>query len=366
MATILNTALTNALAPLQATSSAASSTGQTGITPFAPSASLPSAGAYPISTYTPPTIPASMTMGGAMAMTPTNPMEQAALAQRGALARTTTAGEIGTSNLSPYLNPYTQNVLGNLALETGRAMDIGANQLGAQATRAGAFGGSRHGIAQGQMMGDLARGYQQQAANLQQQNFLNAQQMAQQDIQNRMSQAAQLGALGQQSFGYGQGIQQGLSAQGQMQQTMLQALIDAAKGQFAGYAGAPATSLGYMGSALGSSPTPTSTTQTGATGQSQSNSLLDIIGTGAQIYSMWPTSDVRLKESIKKVGELANGIGVYTWKWTKQAIESGKSNNMLKGVLAQEVRKILPEAVAVGTDGYMRVNYSHPELKGAI
>ena len=93
--------------------------------------------------------------------------------------------------------------------------------------------------------------------------------MAQQDIQNRLAQAnlgmgaaAQLGALGQQSFGYGTALQQQLAAQGAQQQAMDQALIDAAKAQYAGYTAAPASSLGYVTQALGATATPTTTTNT--------------------------------------------------------------------------------------------------------
>jgi hypothetical protein len=207
------------------------------------------------------------------------------------------------------------------------------------------------------MMGDIMRGVNQQTGQLMQSGFQNAQTMAQQDIQNRMNQAAQLGNLGAQSFGYGQQIQQNLAQQGTAQQALQQALIDAAKAQYAGYQQAPVSGLGIMTQALGASPhgqTQTSQRQLG---------LMDYLTAGASIYAM---SDVRLKESIKKVGELANGIGVYTWKWTKEAIESGKAGSMFKGVLAQEVRKQVPDAVVVGQDGYMRVNYNHPELKGAI
>ena len=300
---------------------------------------------------------------------PSNPMQQASMAQQGALAGTAAAGmtPIGTvagSNLSPYMNPYTRNVIGGLQQEAARGMAIGANQLGAQATQAGAFGGSRHGIAQGQMMGDIMRGVNQQTGQLLQSGFQNAQQMAQADIQNRLAQAnlglnaaQQLGGLGQQSFGYGQQIQQNLAQQGQQQQVLQQALIDAAKGQYGNYMNYPAQGLGIMSQALGA-------TQAGSTTQqSRSPGLMDYLTAGASIYAL---SDVRLKESIKKVGELANGIGVYTWKWTKEAIKAGKAGNMFKGVLAQEVRKVFPDAVVVGQDGYMRVNYSHPELKGAI
>jgi len=296
-------------------------------------------------------------MGAAAGGMTANPMQQASLAQQGALYGTAGAGTVAGANLSPYMNPYTRNVIGGLQQEAARGMAIGANQLGAQATRAGAFGGSRHGIAQGQMMGDIMRGVNQQTGQLMQSGFQNAQQMAQQDIQNRMAQAQQLAGLGQQSFGYGQAIQQNLAQQGTAQQALQQALIDSAKAQYAGYQQAPVSALGIMTQALGASPHGQSTTQQRQLG------VMDYLTAGASIAGM---SDVRLKESIKKVGELANGIGVYTWKWTKEAIESGKAGSMFKGVLAQEVRKQIPDAVVVGQDGYMRVNYNHPELKGAI
>ena len=295
-------------------------------------------------------------MAGAAGGVTANPMQQAAGAQQRALAGTAGAGTIAGTNLGAYQNPYTQQVIDASAADVLRNAQMGLNQLGTEATRAGAFGGSRHGVAMGEMGRGVASLLGQQSAQLRSQGFMNAQQMAQQDIQNRMSQAQQLANLGQQSFGYGQAIQSGLSQQGAQQQALQQALIDAAKGQFAGYTGQPATTLGYVSNALGATPVP----QTQTT--SKQPGLFDYLTLAATAYG----SDVRLKESIKKIGELANGIGIYTWKWTKEAIEAGKSNHMLKGVLAQEVRKVIPEAVIVDPDGYLKVNYAHPELKGAL
>jgi hypothetical protein len=61
-------------------------------------------------------------------------------------------------------------------------------------------------------------------------------------------------------------------------------------------------------------------------------------------------SDIRLKHDIVKLGTLGNGIGVYHFRyhWSDQAYV---------GVMAQEVEQIMPEAVARGGDGYLRVNY---------
>jgi hypothetical protein len=285
-------------------------------------------------------------------------MQQASMAQQGALAGTAGAGTVAGTNLGAYQNPYTQQVIDASAADTLRNAQMGLNALGTQATKAGAFGGSRHGVAMGEMGRGVAQMLGQQAAGLRSQGFLNAQQMAQQDIQNRMNQAQQLANLGQQSFGYGQSIQQNLAQQGTAQQALQQALIDAAKGQFAGYQQAPVTGLGIMTQALGASPhgqTQTSQRQLG---------LMDYLTAGATIAGAFP-SDVRLKTNIKVTGKLESGLNTYSWDWNAegQKLTGDKSSS---GVIAQEVAEMFPEAVITGDHGYMMVDYSHPELRGAI
>lgn len=190
-----------------------------------------------------------------------NPMQQASLAQRGALAGTAGAGTLATTDIGQYQNPYTQQVIDANTADIMRGAQMGMNQLDYQAGRAGAFGGSRHGVAISELGRGVAEQIGQQSAGLRQAGFQTAQQMAQQDIQNRMQQAAQLGALGQTSFQTGRTIQQDLAAQGAQQQAMQQALIDAARQQYAGYTAAPAQSLGYTVQALGAAPVPQTTTQ---------------------------------------------------------------------------------------------------------
>ena len=212
--------------------------------------------------------------GAATGGVPVNPMQQASQAQRGALAGTVAAGttNIGTiagSDIGQYQNPYTQQVIDATQADILRGAQQGINALDYQAGRAGAFGGSRHGVALGELGTGVAQQLAQTSAAQRQAGFQSAQQMAQSDIQNRLSQAnlglagaQQLAGLGQQSFGYGTGIQSQLAAQGQQQQAMEQALIDAAKAQYAGYTGAPQQSLGYVTQALGATATPMTTTTT--------------------------------------------------------------------------------------------------------
>lgn len=73
-----------------------------------------------------------------------------------------------------FMNPYTQNVIGavNTQFDKARAQaTVGTNQ---QATMAGAFGGSRQGVAQGTRLGELDATQQGINANLLQSGYNNA------------------------------------------------------------------------------------------------------------------------------------------------------------------------------------------------
>jgi len=206
-------------------------------------------------------------------------------------AQTYQPSQIAGTDLSPYTNPYETQVIQQSLSDLGGAQEKALNQLGAQAEAARAFGGSRQGIAEaetrkayGQQAADLTtslrqQGYQtalglagqdvgaqtaaqqyaaQQRASAQAQN-LAAQQSA---ASTRLSAASQLGQLGQQAFGTGQAIQQQQMQQGLLQQGIQQALIDAARQQYAGYTGAPTTALQAPLAALGVTPAPQTTTNT--------------------------------------------------------------------------------------------------------
>ena len=96
--------------------------------------------------------------------------------------------------------------------------------------------------------------------------------------QNRLAAAGQLGQLSNLGFGQGMELSNQAMQQGSLAQGINQMLIDAAKGQFAGYQGAPAQSLGFMAQALGATPTPTTTTQ------SRNPGLFDYLTLGASMF----------------------------------------------------------------------------------
>ncbi len=175
----------------------------------------------------------------------------------------------------------------------------------------------------------------------------------------RQAGAAGLGGLGQQMFGQGMGIQQQQMAFGQQQRAMNQALIDAARGQYGGFTGAPQASLALPLQAVGMAPHGQIQTTSGGGGGGFGSALGGIgglLGGIAQVAPLFP-SDIRLKKDIKKIGETKGGHNLYTWKWRDEAKESGLPLGPERGVVAQEVMERQPEAVHRHESGYLMVDY---------
>lgn len=168
-------------------------------------------------------------------------------------------------NIGQFFNPYTTEVINRSLADLERQRRTQINATGAAASQAGAFGGSRHGVAEAQTNLGFGQQGAQMASNLRQQGFNTALQAAQ-DQQQTQSQ------LAGQGFGFGQAINNQQAAQGAQVQAMNQALIDAARGQYGGFTGAPAKSLQMILNALGSMPNQSTTTQT------QNPGLFNILG----------------------------------------------------------------------------------------
>ena len=177
------------------------------------------------------------------------------------------------ATMSQYSNPYETGVVNQNLADIERSRLLAQNNMGAQATAANAFGGSRHGIAEA----ETNRGFADRAAamsgQLRQQGYSNSQQMARQaQMQNqqaqlqgqqqRMGAASQLGTLSNLGFGMGQQINSQMQNQGLQQQAVQQAVIDAAKARYAGYTAQPNQALNMPLQALGAAPYNTSTNQT--------------------------------------------------------------------------------------------------------
>ena len=84
------------------------------------------------------------------------------------------------------------------------------------------------------------------------------------------------------------------------------------------------------------------------------NGLMSLGGSLGSAYMMKP-SDIKLKKYIKKIGELSNGLNVYTYFYKKGF---GLPTDRQVGVMAHEVEKVIPEAVITMSNGYKAVNYA--------
>lgn len=230
-----------------------------------------------------PTIPAQTSAPSNVFNTAAQNLQQASTGAQAEMQYTPqqlTAGQLSQTNLAPYQNPFTSQVINQTAADLERQRQIQQAQIGAQATAANAYGGSRQGVTEALSNEAFARQLAQTSAGLRQAGFQQAQEAAGQDIarqmaaeqfnvgtglsgsEQRLRAGAQLANLGNIGFGMGQDVTENLARQGAQEQLLQQALIDAARQRFAGYTSAPAETIGYLSQALNSSQIPTSVTST--------------------------------------------------------------------------------------------------------
>ena len=167
-------------------------------------------------------------------------------------AQTTAAGLTGPQAYQQFMSPYQQDVIDTTLQQFDVQAQKGLPALAAQAIGAGAFGGGREGVQRAEYQQASDRNRAALQAQLLQQGFGQAQQLAQQNIANQLNlgQAGQaflgqdVGAL-QTLGGINQAQQQAqLSAQQQLLQNQLnqplqatQALGSGITGLIAGYPG---------------------------------------------------------------------------------------------------------------------------------
>ena len=154
-------------------------------------------------------------------------------------------------NVGAYMNPYTQNVIDRTQSDIERQRQMAINNMGAAATRANAFGGSRQGGAEGVTNAEVGRMAGNLIAPMRADAFNRSLDAAMADRSQRVAAANQLGGLANQAFTTGRTLNQDMMQQGLMQQAIQQSLIDAARRDFAGYAGSPTASLNAPLAALG-------------------------------------------------------------------------------------------------------------------
>lgn len=184
-----------------------------------------------------------------------------------------------------YMSPYMSNVVGRQQQDAERQAAIAAQAQGAQAARAGAYGGSGDYVMRAQAAGNLARqkgdilAQGQQAAYQQGMGQFNAEQAATQNaaqlnaqqgqfgaglglqgLQTALTSANALGALGGQQYQQNMGINALQNQYGLQQQAQMQKDIDTKYQDFLNYQNYPYKQLGFMSDIIRGAPL----TQTGS------------------------------------------------------------------------------------------------------
>ena len=253
--------------------------------------------------------------------------------------------------LDKYINPYTERVIDIAAGKVGEQFDRDRINLQSQATAAGALGGARHGVLEGEMrerrnetIGDLYLKGLQGA-------YDNAQGAFNQDRSAAFTGAGALGNIAQQQTGLGTQDLSNLLGTGELARSLPQGSLDLAYQDFLNQQNYPWQQLNSAMGILSGTPYESKSTQTTSasnTGGSTAGQALGTVASLAGIAGMF-MSDRRTKKNIRKVGALDNDLPVYAFKY-----KHGGPTQI--GVMAQDVEKVKPEAVGA-LDGIKLVNY---------
>jgi hypothetical protein len=210
-----------------------------------------------------------------------------------------TAGQLSNTDLSPYMNPYTNDVINTTLGDLSHARDVQGVNDNAAATAAHAFGGTRQAVQNANTTNDYLRNVASTSAGLRQAGYQNAQQAAQFDIGNRL-QVGQVNAgndiaganfrlnannaysnIGNEQLLDGLKRAGVIQAVGDQQQTQSQNVNNAAYEEFMRQIGYPKQQQDIRNSALGFLPHDNTQTTT------DSPSPISSIGSVAKIASMF-------------------------------------------------------------------------------
>lgn len=278
-------------------------------------------------------------------------------------------------NLDAYVNPMLDNVVRTSLDNYDQNAGAQQAQYAAQGAKNGAFGGSRYGLGESALLGDLTRGRAATEAGLRSDAWDKAYGYSNLDA-DRRQQSSAYGAQSQmQAALANQGSQNSaidryltsaglLSGIGSAQDSSNRGNIDLLS-QLGGdqrdiaqsQATAPLSLLQAQQSLLSGLPLSMfgGQTSTGSsTGTSTSNpSLLQGIGQGAQTAASLAAlfSDPALKIDIERVGTRPDGLGLYeyAYAWAPEERHTG--------VMADEVVRVRPDAVSRHESGFLMVDY---------
>lgn len=288
------------------------------------------------------------------------------------------------NDIAGYMNPFVENVEQPALARLNDQRLQSLNQIGDQANRVGAFGGSRHGVAEGVTNAEAARSAGELSANLRNNAYNQAMGMAQQaGIANQQAglqganlnlgaanQYGQLTAAQQQA--YLQSLQSALQG-GNMQQQQSQNLLDQTANQYNAIRQYPLDLFNLRNSAINGLQLPTAQSTTGGGGLA--SGIMGGLGgalTGASLFGtggalaglggitsgggalggallglLGGLSDEDEKTNIEKLAddpETGLGIYAYDYKSDVKAAKKNKTPMPMKrvGPMAQEIEAKFP------------------------
>ena len=286
------------------------------------------------------------------------------------------SGTFDSNAAAQYMNPYTQAAL-NPQLQ---ALQLQANQNEqgdlSKLTNAGAFGGTRQAVLQGQDAYNLLA----QQSNLIGQGYNTAYNNAMNQFNTANSQSLQAQqnqeAANEASANYGLAANQALGTAGNTQQGLQQAADTASLNQFNQQVQYPQTLLSNQASMLAGLPiasaatTPNTSTLstiagdlsglTGIYNALSGNSSSNTSGSsGATGGSNGTTSDIRAKENIIKIDVRPDGLSIYEFDYKPEFKNTPTAGyGRYRGLMAQEVERVYPNAVFTLDSGYKAIDYS--------
>ena len=281
------------------------------------------------------------------------------------------------NQMGGYMNPYIQQSLAPQLQLANQQYGIAGQQQQGAATQSNAFGGSREALMSGlnqqnQMLAQnqlISQGYNTAFGAAQNQYNQDAGYKLQAN-QAAMQGLGQVGQLGGQMAGIGgqqlqaqQGIIAAQSQAGGQQQQQQQNILNQDIQNYATAQQYPQQQLSFMNAMLRGLPTQQSTTNGYQAAPSTLNQItgLGIAGLGA--YNAFgggaaAGSDINLKENVVLLWRADNGMGIYEFEYKPEFKDHALcGRGKFIGYMAQEVEKVMPEAVLIMDNGYKAVNY---------
>lgn len=297
------------------------------------------------------------------------------MASATAPAASVSAGQFTPEAAAQYANPYQQQVQQNTLNQMTTQNAIDHQALNDSVAGAKAYGGTRQAVLEGQQAKDQA---------LAKQNYIDTSNAAGYDaartqfnadadrsLQGQTTNAglweqmlgrigaggAQMGQIADSKSSLGARDVATLSATGAADQATQQNQLSSAYNEYLRAGNAPLENYKDLMAILSGTPRNVTTTGTsnGTSTQQQSGSFLNsMLGLGQLGLSAYSTfSDPRLKKDVGLIERLKSGLGIYRFRYLWEM--SSEPEHI--GVMADEVARIVPEALGPVIAGFMTVDY---------